>query len=261
MYKGYKIICVTPAGRRRFLDILSKYTLNLRHIIDEHHLWLNTNDQEDIAYIQQLEKRYPDFFKVILPTVEKVANHYHTINQFFHYCTSADTIYLRFDDDVCYMTGIEQLLNFHCSRNLFMSLPLILNNEMTRYMPSLRNLGKEPRSHESHVWNHQKFLDNKFNYFTDHHILYHHEAVSINAFCWFGRTFAKFKGVPLGENEEDWLVNKAQSLGLYNGICGQSLVVHFAFHDSFDWESTNFLKRYEQLAKNNGQLMPQYKIY
>ena len=60
-----KFVTVTPAGRRRYLEVLAAYLLRNRDIIDEHHWWLNTRVPKDIAFIHQLTDRYPDFFRVV----------------------------------------------------------------------------------------------------------------------------------------------------------------------------------------------------
>ena len=43
-----RIVVVTPAGRRRYLEILFRYILKLRPIMDEYRLWVNTENNEDI---------------------------------------------------------------------------------------------------------------------------------------------------------------------------------------------------------------------
>jgi len=59
-----KVITVTPAGRKHYLEILAEYLLNNRRYISEHHFWLNTSVKDDIAYIEMLAAKHPDFFKI-----------------------------------------------------------------------------------------------------------------------------------------------------------------------------------------------------
>ena len=59
MYEGYKVIAITPAGRRRYLRILREY-VKTQPLIDEHHILLNPIDEygdisrEDDLYISNL---------------------------------------------------------------------------------------------------------------------------------------------------------------------------------------------------------------
>ena len=49
-----RVISVTPAGRRRYLQALVPYLLRQRHVIDEHHWWLNTTDVDDIHFVERV---------------------------------------------------------------------------------------------------------------------------------------------------------------------------------------------------------------
>ena len=60
-----RLVTVTPAGRRPYLEILANYLLRHRDVIAEHRWWLNTRVPEDVAYIYRLTDRYPEFFKVL----------------------------------------------------------------------------------------------------------------------------------------------------------------------------------------------------
>ena len=56
-----RVISVTPAGRRRYLAALIPHLLAQRHVIDEHHWWVNTNDEADAEYIADVTAEHPDF--------------------------------------------------------------------------------------------------------------------------------------------------------------------------------------------------------
>jgi hypothetical protein len=64
-----RLVTVTPAGRRPYLEILANYLLRRHDLIAEHQWWLNTRVPEDVAYIYRLADRYPSFFRVIAKTV------------------------------------------------------------------------------------------------------------------------------------------------------------------------------------------------
>ncbi len=50
--KYHKIIVVTPAGRKRYLDIMSKYIFK-NNSIDEWDLWDNCRGQSHASYFNQ----------------------------------------------------------------------------------------------------------------------------------------------------------------------------------------------------------------
>ena len=57
-------VVVTPAGRKKYLEILSKYLSAYKNEFDRWDIWLNTTDYDDIQYIMNLSSQY-DFVKII----------------------------------------------------------------------------------------------------------------------------------------------------------------------------------------------------
>ncbi len=55
--RDHKIVVVTPAGRRAYLELLSKYVIDDADI-DEWHLWDNCRLQADRYHINQLAQRH-----------------------------------------------------------------------------------------------------------------------------------------------------------------------------------------------------------
>src|ERR1700752_85224 len=99
-----KIVSVVPAGRKRFLEILCQYILKNRHVLDEHHFWLNTTNDEDRNFIFWMANKHPDFFKVITVNLDDVEGDYcnSNITKFYEQENDIDTVYLRLDDDICW---------------------------------------------------------------------------------------------------------------------------------------------------------------
>ena len=64
MYAGHRVIVNIPSGRQRHMELLIPYLLRERNIIDEVHLWLNTDDATDMEYVRSLAS---DYVKVIDP--------------------------------------------------------------------------------------------------------------------------------------------------------------------------------------------------
>src|SRR5689334_12595810 len=97
MFGSNRVICVTPAGRRRYLKVLAPQIL-ASPLVDEYHLWLNTTDTADVEYLHTLEAS-DSRVRIVEPSFLP-PGHTASIRQFFSSCTGPDTIYVRFDDDI-----------------------------------------------------------------------------------------------------------------------------------------------------------------
>ena len=249
MFENKKIIIVTPAGRKRYLEILIKYILNLRDVVDEYRLWVNTKNEEDILFIEQLAKIYPEFIKLEYNScLINQDNPGESIYSFFKNCKEPNTVYIRFDDDIIRMEGLNEFKNFLKFRidhpEYFLVYGNILNNAITTHIHQRKgnlNISSEIVSYDSndiHGWNnaffaenlHRQVLDKKLN---DFHFgiwkLYNYERVSINCISWLGEEFEKFNGI-VHPNEEQWLsVNKPMNLEKFNVIYGDFVCLHYAF--------------------------------
>lgn len=63
--KEYRIVGVTPAGRKRYLEILVPHLLAQRPYLSQHIFWLNTTNEQDITYIKNVCRKYPDFLSYL----------------------------------------------------------------------------------------------------------------------------------------------------------------------------------------------------
>lgn len=258
MLDGFKVVTVTPSGRRRYLKILVKYLLKLRNIVDKHIFWINTNIQEDIDYIENLVNEYPNFFECRYldnHPPEKIING--NISNFYKYCKDSDTVYVRFDDDIVFIEieKFEDFVRFRIQNpKFFLVYANIINNSICHYIhqridaidvgfnsdfgefPPLEyicnNRGEyDPnfalKSFECFIksYNNEQLTNFKFNKW----ILQNYERCSINCISWLGEEFnniAKF-----GKDEESWLsCHKPRELEKTNCIYGNFIVVHFAYN-------------------------------
>ncbi len=261
MFKGFNVVAVTPAGREKYLSILFKQILKYSDIVDRYDIWVNTDVSQDLHFIKTLHQSFPNFCNLIYSKPDIRPQRGETIYQFFPSCTENNTIYIRFDDDICYINreSIVNLLKFRCENpDYFLIFPLIINNRMAYFVKSLgvsSNTSGIITSLDEHIKNHNLFLSRTaFDYYCEHIPLKNYEYVNINCFCWFGKDFSKFNGYvpPPPINEERYLaISKPQELGKINCICGNSLVVHFGFHHvEEDLSKTNLLDKYNQLASS-----------
>ena len=134
MYKGKKVIVCSPVGRKESMKCLFKEVLKQKHIVDEHHLWVNTNVQEDLDYINDYAEKNPDF--VVLkygcdeldPTQMGRA---HNVKRFYNYCIEPETFYFKVDDDIIYIeeNTFETLSQYKIDNpETFLTYPTIINN-------------------------------------------------------------------------------------------------------------------------------------
>jgi hypothetical protein len=291
MFQGRKVVSVTPAGRKKYLEILVPYLLDNRHLIDEHRFWVNTTNPEDIAYMESLQRDYPDFF-----TLERLADdrpdiqgvrRITLIRHFFRNCCDPGAVYIRLDDDICYIhpQAIERLLEFRLAHpEFFLVYPAIINSGRTAYIHQV--MGINPERLESKIWPghryqefnliqcepqvgemlHDEFLrciaQNRIDsLFFGKYILHRCEKVPINCISWLGEDFAAFGGVVGNEEtrwqEELWLTQyKPKLIQRPNCIWGQSLMAHFAFHTQRDYleNETHLLMKYRLVSQYRHQL-------
>src|SRR5262245_14409985 len=229
MYLEHKIIAVTPAGRKEYIELLVRYLLRDRGLVDEYHLWLNTPDHEDLEYLRNLEQSHPGYIscKERDPNIYLDMNHAGlSIFQFFRYCTEPNTVYVRLDDDICYINrgALRELIDFRIRhREYFLVSANIVNNALCSYLHQrmgIIDLGKGVSGYlctDSTGWRDPRFAEHVHRTFFRHYDagtidtykfprweLSTNERFSINCISWLGEEFQKFSGV-VGVAEEEWL--------------------------------------------------------
>lgn len=266
---GYRVITVTPAGRKPYLEILAAHLLKQREHIDEHHFWVNTRNQEDIEYLEELAGQYPDFFQLKRRAFYEVTRPNNSIWQYFQDCLDDDTIYIRLDDDICYIEpdAIETLAKFRADqREPFLILGNIVNNAICSYYQQQRGLipqqwGRVERVCMSRVgWDSKRFAQRLHTLFLEDirkgktqrwkfspQPLDDYCRFSINAICWFGEDMKRVPELAIQDlyrnrllhydgnyqisNEEEMLTMYLPAkFGRPNVICGDALFGHFAFY-------------------------------
>lgn len=281
-----KVVTVTPAGRKIYLEILARYLLNNRQYISEHHFWLNTVVKEDIAYIEMLAAKYPDFFKINRKAfLDKAADR---IWQYYKDYVDDNTIYIKLDDDICYFEedAIKNLIACRINNPdpLFI-FGTILNNAVCSYF--FQKKGIIPLSWgrvgynaiDDSGWLDAEFAERLHGEFikdikTGNLDKWKMDDVTMNGFgrysigviCWSGRDL---KGVPelnssfdekIDERTGTWRFTHGdesflsqdlpQRLNRPNVICGNALFGHFAFYIQRDYLEfcTALLEEYKAIA-------------
>jgi hypothetical protein len=146
MYREKKIIAVTPAGRKRYLEVLYLNLLKHKNLIDEWHLWVNTEDEEDIKWMEDIASQDPDYVKIIRNPNNRVKGN-STICDFFPlYDGLKDHVFVRFDDDVVFIdSNLEDFLDFRIDNpQYFLVYANLINNGINTHI--LQRMGKLPLS-------------------------------------------------------------------------------------------------------------------
>ena len=94
-----KLIVVTPAGREKYLRLLSHYVLGSPQVV-EWQLWDNCRNEADHAYLHRLAASDP---RCKLKQLPGAKGGFGIIGDFFRFCDDADALYLRLDDDMIFI--------------------------------------------------------------------------------------------------------------------------------------------------------------
>ena len=264
MFRGYRIVIVTPAGRERYLKLLFKEVYKLREYVDEYRLWVNTTNIDDIKYMEELKLQYPDFVTLEYLTVEFDYNK--SIGSFFKNCIDNNTIYLRFDDDIIELddkNAFVKFLNFRIDNpNYFLVFANILNNSIISNLHQrFGNFNLNDKLTEYSVVCKTGYFDSEFAENLHRQVLskplnefrlpikwvfYNYERVSINCISWFGSEFKKFHGIINHDDEEEWLTTiKPEELKMPCCMFGDYTCVHYAFcTQRAHLDNTDILARY-----------------
>lgn len=256
-----KKIIVTPAGRKQFLEILYNNLYAVRDQFDEWILWANTDNKEDLDYIRHLSESN-DFIRCIDLDVPYNGNF--SIASFFKYAKDVNSVYLRLDDDICFVdkSAIENIFNYRISNpEPFLVYGNIVNNAIINYIQQRSGRlsyssgantyagleyikrNTEAIAAETHRFfidkiNLSRVADVKFDYSWK---LLSYERASINAVAWLGSDFDSFDGIPdfsgqKDEDEEEFLAcTMPKRLKRPNEIYGNAVFAHFSYRPQLDY--------------------------
>lgn len=136
MYKGKKVIVVSPVGREESMRIMFPAVMKQKGVVDEHHLWVNSNVQSDLDYIHAYAEKNPDFVKLKYDggaesLVDEWKTRANNVKWFYNYCTDSDTYYIKVDDDVVFIEDgmFEKLIDYKLDHpETFLAYPLTINS-------------------------------------------------------------------------------------------------------------------------------------
>lgn len=268
-----KHICVTPAGRRRYLEILHKHIAHQQHkgYVDEWHLWVNTKEQEDLDFCNKLAEEYPEWIKAIhLPDNDQTGTSWN-IHRFFKYSVDPDTVYTRLDDDVVWLQEdyFKRIYEYRVAHpEFFLVYGNIVNNALIAHLQQKRGVIDKSKGvcaydvFDPVGWQCPKFAEAIQRWFLkdlqegklskwhmDPVVLKRYERMSINGISWLGSEFAAFEGC-VGLDEESWLASeKPKALKKPNAMCGDAMCIHFSFFTQrAHLDTTDLMDIYRTLA-------------
>jgi len=250
MIGKYRLVLVTPAGRRRYLEVLRSHILKC-NLVDQWALWANTHDAEDLKWMDEAAKAEPRI-AVDRPEWQKTCNPgNYEIFRYYDGCVDPNTIYIRLDDDIVWMgpDAIEKL----AAARIANPKPVVLfgnivNNGLTSYWN--QKLGRLTDKHGECKyecmcgvgWNndefaldlHRSFLakpDAKSWALEDREFV-DFERFSVNVFAFTGEMMKKWQSEEkVGQDEEMAIaVGKPRKENCPNGFVGDAVFVHYAFY-------------------------------
>jgi hypothetical protein len=285
MIQGYKVVACTPAGRKRYMDILAAYVKREHDAghIDEWVVYNNAYKVEDSTYAKQLAAQWP-----WVTVLEEGALRGHDTNggkfawrrpdhiaDFFRHAAMKQTgkvIYFRLDDDIVYIDPdcVTRLINYRIANpDPFLVFPVIINNVRTSFHMQEQGVvtdwGIRNEMCDEVAWKHPDYihylhmkaldaiekgtLSETFQLKTEQYTDPTYEAghISINSFAIFGDDMA---ACTVARDEEGYLsMWRPMELGRQNARCGDAMLIHFAYHTQTDFmDKTGVLNDYAKLA-------------
>jgi hypothetical protein len=272
------------AGRRRYLQLLTRYTdvLLAKGLIDEVQLWVFTTNPDDCQFIWELCQEKKGYHAIYPPEPEERRWGFYYHHQIVN--THDDDIIIKCDDDILYLdiTRFECFLAHVSNDGLY--FPNIVNNDVCAYFqeqhgihslisifyPTLQKQhlqekgNQEPLTGWSDGWytrhdiacaSHQQFLDNPASYdMQTHPIIEYGNRISINFFATTGKYFKQvFTALqPYGYNDDETWCGKIPELYQTHKIVPFFTVSHFQFglQDGKELDK-KYLARYETLASTS----------
>lgn len=269
MYRNYKIVINTAAGRRRYMQFLVPNIVACP-IVDRYDIWVNTHNCADIEFFKQVAAKYPVVNLVWQP--DGVVNGNKSINAFYRYCIEQDTIYFKLDDDIVWMEPglIERMVAFRVDNpEYFLVSPLVINNSLSTYLLQLEGTLHLDRYYDAYathpiLWRsgnfateiHQWFIDQflKTGKYKELHLgkkVMGMTRFSINAILWFGGEMNKIAGNVPGDDEEFLSCIYPTLRGMANAWNGDVIAAHFAFFTQRDkLDQKGILEQYGQIIYN-----------
>ena len=275
MYKGYKVVCNSAAGRRRYMQYLVPSIL-ASDIVDRYDIWINTVDMCDIEFFKRLGEANSKVNLVWQP--DGIVDGVRSINAFYRTCIDDDTIYIRLDDDVIWVESgfFEKIVKFRVEHPEYLCVsPLVINNPKSTYILQVK--GKLNLKHYCHAetlqdvfWRSGQFAYELHSWFIENYLRNEQyeklycgvvpigvTRFSINSICWFGKDLKKINGIVEGDEEEFMSCVLPTKLSMPCCYYCDTMVAHFAFYTQRDMlDKMDILNQYGTIIHNKWKRIP-----
>lgn len=258
------IISWTPAGRMKYLEILIPNIKKIRKKIKHHIFYINTKEESDVEYIKNVCEKDSFFSYVIQENPYGLETIGHAYEKIF---TNKDDLYLRFDDDICYIDCnlVDRLVDK--LKNNFFVMPFVVNNSICSFLYhhffECYNVSTKYECLDDELWRrsefgmliHKLFLENKIQSNVEKipdWTLMPGERVSVNCFLmkgYFGKKIAF--DIKQSKNEEAFLTNYCKENFLKSKIIMNTIVSHYSYHTQNILRDSDLLNFYEKMCKND----------
>ena len=283
-----RVISVCPAGRRRYIEVLAPYLLQNRDVIERHHWWVNTQNPDDVACLEELAAAHPDFFHLCYGDYDDSMSIGANIWRFFKHHAEPGTVYVRLDDDIVWVDrdAVRTLVEFRLANpDPFLVFGNIVNNAVCTHFH--QQAGLIPRSwghvnkdaHDPVGWVRGSFAQRVHRRFlrdieTGRTELWKQVALpirgtqtcSINFIAWKGEDMAAVPELHTDPMEEEAHLTTSlpTQMGRPNAACPEALVAHYAFYPQrayIERAAKDILPRYRKIAEAGGQPTPKTRLW
>jgi len=266
----HKVIVVTAAGRRKYLELLKHYILN-EDSIDAWHLWENCRNDADRAYLYELERSSTKVSIITMPGSDGTNR---SVNRFYVKCRDPNAFYIKMDDDIVYISQgfgrrlYEKALNE--KEKFSWWSPLVINNALCTWLLKYHgfiHIGNALSAQAGCVFGwrspefsqalHELFLqaasEGHLSPFRVPDFEVSLSRFSINCIGFFGDFVARFTEAefcPPHVDDEEWISAVLPSRsGKPGRILGDILVSHFSyFTQERGLLASDILEKYYRLA-------------
>ena len=275
-----KVIAFTPAGRKRYMEILAMHVAKQYQAghIDEWVLFENAYTEEDKAYTYELAASAPYIKVITVPDRDDGHRDAYRISEFYSQLTDEDAIYVRLDDDICYIApeAIKRLVEYRLANpEPYLVFTNTINNTRISYMQqqegcipfawgTLTNEILDPIAWQdgnfvtslhlgvTGILERRLPLEGSFAIHSRVIDTHEHGHISVNCFAMLGKDMVNVASRMNRDEERSLSLYIPQYLERFNAICGDAIVVHFAYHtQTAIMESTNLLEDYKKIAQQN----------
>lgn len=263
-----EVVGVIPAGRRRFMEILFPHLLR-QSGVDRFEIWENTNIESDIEFMHAFANEHNDKFSVqTLPCggVDGCGS----IRHFMRFCCDPDVLYVRIDDDVCWMANdcLDNLIQFRMNNpEHFLVYANIINNNICSYIhqsigamsrrsaslmyesscgDAMANPNVACEAHDCFREHYESATLDKYHF--GQWIDWQNTRICINLISWFGRDMYQDGREFVNKNEElEMSVRLPEVKQMSKAICGNALAVHYAYGTQLHGIPDSYLEWYASL--------------